>query len=136
MPITKHHPTIIEQDARSATIDHVSVPMLAETFSDLHNDLLDGESIYELTEWLGLITLGSPRILSGDRIDPYLSRYAVPEGSTESESLRTVKWEGFIGAKWLTELLISCMSVLSCLLLPALWPSQIRFSNPIAAQLT
>lgn len=91
--------------------NHVLTPPFAKLFTKLENDVFDPEAVHETTEWLGLMALGSNRVLSEDRIDPYLSRYTAPDGSTESSTLRLVKWQGFIGSHWLTELLIACMSV-------------------------
>lgn len=64
-----------------------------------------------ISEWLGLVSLGSPRVLAGDEIDSYLSRYAVPRAQDEAEivDLAVVKWTGFIAADWITQLLVSCM---------------------------
>ncbi len=38
----------------------------------------------EIYEWLSLVSLESPRILAGDDIDPYLSRYQAPENVSDS----------------------------------------------------
>lgn len=101
----------MEEDPISHTIGHVLTPSFPELFVGFSNDEVDSEAIHEVTEWLGLVALGSPRVSSGDSIDSYLSRYTVPEGSSTSSSLRVIKWQGLIGAKWLTNLLISCMSI-------------------------
>jgi len=65
----------------------------------------------EMSEWLSLVSLGSPRILQGDSIDPYLSRFEVPQAAGEEEEvdLAVVDWQGFIPAKWITRLLLACM---------------------------
>ncbi|CAM1507392.1 Fc.00g070330.m01.CDS01 [Cosmosporella sp. VM-42] len=41
------------------------------------------ETTTEFYEWLSLIRLGSPRVEPHDDIDPYLSRYRIPEGADE-----------------------------------------------------
>lgn len=50
----------------------------------------------ELYEWLSLIRLQSPRVQADDDIDPYLSRYQAPEGSTGKANVCKVSWQGFI----------------------------------------
>ncbi|RYP18425.1 hypothetical protein DL765_003937 [Monosporascus sp. GIB2] len=61
----------------------------------------------DVYEWLSLIRLGSPRILASDKIDPYLSTYAVPGGVEDISEGRVCKvsWEGFISSTWTRQLL-------------------------------
>jgi ribonuclease P/MRP protein subunit RPP40 len=53
----------------------------------------------QLLEWLGLITLESPRTTSTDTIDSYLCRYALPEAfdseNAPEQNLVHVRWHGF-----------------------------------------
>lgn len=53
-----------------------------------------------LLEYLHLLSLSSPRVQASDSIDPYLSRYEVPEfgegGGTEVRNLVKLRWNGFI----------------------------------------
>jgi ribonucleases P/MRP protein subunit RPP40 len=64
-----------------------------------------------ISEWLSLVSLGSPRVLADDEIDSYLSRYEVPrsQDKTEIVDLVVVKWTGFMPAGWITQLLVCCM---------------------------
>ena len=65
----------------------------------------------EVYEWLSLVRLGSPRVAVGDKIDPYLSTYAVPDGldndsdGTQEGRLCRLSWEGFLPSTWTRELL-------------------------------
>jgi Ribonuclease P 40kDa (Rpp40) subunit len=114
-PLDQHHPTVVPGDPLYHVLERVLSPPFSQVFSQFTDstvsDALDAEASYELIEWLGLVVLQSPRVLHGDSIDPYLSRYAAPEGSTEIQSLRIIKWQGLIGARWLTRMLNTCMLV-------------------------
>jgi len=66
------------------------------------------EFVTDIYEWLSLIRLQSPRIEAGDQIDPYLSRYQVPGGTEECQSLRLCKisWRGFLTPSWARQILV------------------------------
>jgi ribonuclease P/MRP protein subunit RPP40 len=120
-PLNQHHPTIVEGDPLYSVLEHVLSPPFSQVFSNFTDptvsNAVNAEATYEIIEWLGLVVLQSPRVLHGDNIDPYLSRYAPPEGCTETPSLRIIHWQGLIGARWLTGMLNTCMLV-SHVLLP------------------
>ena len=111
--IGKHHPTIMEGNPTDSSLQHVLTPPFSQVFSDFNaatvSDTVDAEAAYEITEWLGLVVLQSPRVLRGDNIDSYLSRYVVPEGSIQVPSVRIINWQGLISARWVTEMLNICM---------------------------
>lgn len=56
----------------------------------------------DIYEWLSLVQLESARVDANDRIDPFLSRYAPPEASSDSEPERLVRisWSGFLSSSW------------------------------------
>jgi hypothetical protein len=114
-PLAQHHPAIVRGDPQYGVFEHVLCPPFSQSFANFTypaaSDIFDTDATYEIVEWLGLVLLQSPRVLHGDNIDPYLSRYAAPEGSSELQSLRIVKWQGLIGARWLTRILNTCMLV-------------------------
>lgn len=61
----------------------------------------------ERHEWLGLVALQSPRLRVDDEIDPYLSRYSVPDrDSAVVSNVVVLQWSGFIPALWVKGLLI------------------------------
>lgn len=64
----------------------------------------------ELLEWLGMLSLQSPRLSSTDAINPYLCRYDLKErdGTTVSPVMK-ITWRGFFPAKWIHELYLECM---------------------------
>ena len=74
--------------------------------------MAEQEDAIDILEWLGLVSLQSPRIQSHDKIDPYLSRYSVPEAdSAQRASIVTVKWNGFLPGNWVRRLFVACMLV-------------------------
>lgn len=64
-----------------------------------------------LYEWLSLVRLQSPRIQIGDQIDPYLSRYQVPDGGSEGK-LCKISWQGFLTPSWSRQALIDIVTAL------------------------
>jgi ribonucleases P/MRP protein subunit RPP40 len=89
----------------------VSVPLLTlpdarcgSTQEHLH------EYCLELSEWLALVSIQSRRISSSDSVDPYISRYQVPQRKeATAESVITVKWHGFLSPLWILQLFISLL---------------------------
>jgi ribonucleases P/MRP protein subunit RPP40 len=64
----------------------------------------------EVSEWLGLVSLQSPRIAVDDKIDPYLSRYAVPQSESQqpqSTALVSLRWQGVMTSRWISQLFTS-----------------------------
>lgn len=61
----------------------------------------------EIHEWLSLLALESPRILSKDRIDSFLSRYAVHDGDPTVElDIVKIEWRGLIPANRIRNLFV------------------------------
>jgi hypothetical protein len=71
------------------------------------------DHVVALYEWLSLLSLDSPRIRKNDAIDPYLSRYAVPNDGDagEARAVVRVKWTGFLPIQWFSELWLKSLSV-------------------------
>ena len=111
-PIKQHHPQIIPYAPERVTIPKVLVPQLnLKIFSegaDKNTALRD--SCCEIQEWLGLVSIDSPRIRADDSIDPYLSRYDVPDRE-ECKELNLVKvtWRGLIPPAWIIRVLVATM---------------------------
>jgi ribonucleases P/MRP protein subunit RPP40 len=61
----------------------------------------------DIYEWLSMVRLQSPRLNPDDKIDPYLSSYAIPASSTARPEgpLTKITWEGFISPAWTRRLL-------------------------------
>lgn len=68
----------------------------------------------DIYEWLSLLRLESPRILSSDNIDPYLSRYQIPGGDkdTPPASLCKISWQGFLSSPWARKTLVDIILAL------------------------
>lgn len=68
------------------------------------------EHCSELAEWLAMVALESPRVTADDKIDPYLSRYSVPDADNSTPSdLVSLEWHGLISSQWITQLLIALL---------------------------
>lgn len=110
-PLSRHHPTMFEFNSRERPKALVRVPPLRphET-GDAFNNSEIGEWSNNFVEWLGLVALESPRLQAKDAVDPYLSRWNFPEGTTEHPTpIRALRWEGMVDSGWVTQLLITCM---------------------------
>jgi ribonuclease P/MRP protein subunit RPP40 len=72
------------------------------------------DPIYEeqLLEWIGLVLLGSPRIMKDDLVDPYLCRYEFPESADvrvkgdATSKLHHVQWRGLMPTRFITMMLL------------------------------
>lgn len=62
----------------------------------------------ETNEWLSMALIESPRLLSTDSIDSFLSRYAPPNNSTPG-SLVKIRWQGLISPTWAYKLFVSTL---------------------------
>lgn len=106
IPITKHHPVTKSCSPQKRTTERVRVPNISPPLSsDSDADFEDWA--LETYEWLSLVALESPRILSEDTIDPFLSRYQIPHNdSGKALNMITLTWTGFIPALWIMHLFI------------------------------
>lgn len=66
------------------------------------------ESVSDMYEWLSLVRLQSPRILSTDTIDPYLCRYQAPGEIDEQTTVKlcTITWEGLLAPSFARQMLV------------------------------
>ena len=100
-PVVAHQPVC---KVLQPTIKHhynIATPKFQLPSHAMHSDEHQ-EDAADLLEWLSLVPMDSPRIVSGDAVDPYLSRYAVPyEDEAVSQNLVSVRWRGFITAQWM-----------------------------------
>ena len=105
-PIAKHYPVPHICSPHLATSQAVLVPNLAHSHRASSYYELEHWSL-ETYEWLSLVAAGSPRVLRGDTVDPFLSRYQVPDANAEkSLNLVTLTWIGLIPATWIRALLL------------------------------
>jgi len=109
-PLQKHQPQIIECDMARILHCEVLVPpsQMDITESTPSEDVQ--EHCNALSEWLAMVSLESPRVTANDTIDPYLSRYSVPDADDANPTnLISLKWHGFINSRWITQLLTALL---------------------------
>ncbi|OJJ82147.1 ribonuclease P protein subunit p40 [Aspergillus glaucus CBS 516.65] len=109
-PLQKHQPQIVECDMARISHREVLVPpsQMDITESTPSEDVQ--EHCNALSEWLAMVALESPRVTANDTIDPYLSRYSVPDAEDSNPTnLISLKWHGFINSRWITQLLITLL---------------------------
>ncbi|KAJ9272106.1 hypothetical protein DTO212C5_1869 [Paecilomyces variotii] len=104
-PLEKHHPTIVScsplrKDYHDVLVPPIDMGGLVDASQDDVQDLCQ-----EFSEWIALVSLGSPRVVAGDSVDPYLSRYSVPQVEISKPSdLVSLKWRGLIPSHWISQL--------------------------------
>ncbi|KAL3476334.1 ribonuclease P 40kDa subunit-domain-containing protein [Aspergillus californicus] len=104
-----NNPEIISCEPVRTTYENIATP----SFSDMPITEETSESEFkdlcgEVSEWLAMVALRSPRVSADDDIDPYLCRYDEPEiGERKASDLISLKWHGFIPSKWITQLFIT-----------------------------
>ncbi|KAH8697504.1 putative ribonuclease P protein subunit p40 [Talaromyces proteolyticus] len=112
--LQRHQPKL--RNCRFSEIDHppMYVPALStnEIASAVSQNRLE-DYCNDISEWLALVSLESPRIQVNDVIDRYLSRYSVPQSDTgqlQSLALVTLRWHGIMTSNWITRLLVALLS--------------------------
>lgn len=112
--LSKHQPKV----ATCRFTETVHPPMYTPPLSTDEVDSLTSQTDIEdycndLSEWLALVSLESPRMSVDDDIDPYLSRYSVPQSDPErpqpSSTLVTLRWHGAMTANWITQLFLAVL---------------------------
>ena len=109
-PLAKHHPFNLNTNPQESSHKQIIIPSLnPKQALDSNEEFEDWTT--EIYEWLSLISLESPRVQAGDKIDPFLSRYSVPDGMSESSGTRSgdmisLRWKGLIPSYWIRSLLI------------------------------
>lgn len=103
-PISQHHPVMRSSSPTITTTREVIVPKI--TPSHALNTALDFEDWALGThEWISLVALESPRILSNDQIDPFLCRHTISDDKTISSVIK-LKWCGLIPGIWIRSIFI------------------------------
>ena len=105
-PITKHHPVTKECQPQKTTAERVRVPDLSPLQCLDFDDGFEDWAL-ETYEWLNLVSIESPRICFEDTIDPFLSRYQVPDSESGKVSdMAILTWTGLIPNFWIRKLFI------------------------------
>lgn len=108
--IKKHHPQLIESGPQQTRLGQILAPPLSGVVSSEMSDLDMQERCGSLSEWIAMVQLESPRVSADDDVDPYLSRYTVPEADqTRTTDLISLKWHGFISSKWIMQLFVALL---------------------------
>ena len=96
--IKKHHPQVIEAVPQRTRLDRILAPPLSGVVSTEMSERDMQEACGSLSEWIAMVQLGSPRVSVDDDIDPFLSRYTVPEadqGRTTDLDQLEMAWSHF-----------------------------------------
>ncbi|GAM41590.1 ribonuclease P protein subunit [Talaromyces pinophilus] len=109
--LQKYQPRLLDCDFEEIAHPVVNVPPLSmdEVRSQSWPAAVE-DYCNEVSEWLGLVSLQSPRIAVDDKIDPYLSRYAVPQSESQqpqSTALVSLRWQGVMTSRWISQLFTS-----------------------------
>jgi hypothetical protein len=124
-----HHPTVVDLTPTTKTLSDVLVPstlVTAARFSGTDKSSISSqvhqESIYDTFEYLDMLALTSPRVQVTDKVDPFISRYAVPsdlDGGDDDDdddrdrppdrTVRLLTWTGLMSSQWVIELLCAVM---------------------------
>lgn len=110
-PINNRQPQIVDCNPVRATHRNILTPAFQETAiteTSSQEDLQD--KCGSLSEWLAMISIESPRVSADDDVDPYLSRYSVPDvDNAKPSELVSLKWHGFASSKWIMQLLFQLL---------------------------
>jgi ribonuclease P/MRP protein subunit RPP40 len=111
--LQKYQPRLLDCDFEEIAHPVVEVPpMSMDEVRSLSSPAALEDYCNDVSEWLGLVSLQSPRISVDDVIDPYLSRYAVPQSDSlqlQPTALVSLCWKGVMTSRWINQLLTSYM---------------------------
>ncbi|OKL60172.1 hypothetical protein UA08_04637 [Talaromyces atroroseus] len=106
--LAKYHPRILDCRFEETSHPVAQIPPLSLDEIPPSSSPRDLEEYCnEVSEWLALVSLRSPRISVDDVIDPYLSRYAVPHAEStlpQPTALVSLRWQGAMASRWITQL--------------------------------
>ena len=91
----------------------VRVPDMRPSDSSSYSDQREAnEDAMDLLEYLGLAALGAGRISRSDDIDPFLSRWQIPNPTTASvDDLVSLRWRGLLPVVWVRRLVLACTAM-------------------------
>lgn len=109
--LQKYQPRLLDCDFEEIAHPVVTVPPLSmDEVRSQSSPAAVEDYCNDVSEWLGLVSLQSPRIAVDDVIDPYLSRYAVPQSDSlqpQSTALVSLRWQGVMASRWISQLFTS-----------------------------
>ncbi|KAL9604491.1 MAG: hypothetical protein Q9219_000456 [cf. Caloplaca sp. 3 TL-2023] len=105
--LSRHHPATRPVVPQSITTATISIPNALNADAASWSSAEFEDQAIEISEWLSLVSLQSPRVRQDDHIDPYLCRYSKPNGDPANDKHLVVKqWSGLIPAPWLRHMFI------------------------------
>ncbi|KAJ5961917.1 hypothetical protein N7501_006858 [Penicillium viridicatum] len=111
-PINKVQPQLITCEPQETDHEKITTPPFYENGKVLE-EMSEGdlqEHSGSLSEWLAMVQMASPRLSGADDVDPYLSRYAVPDADeSQACDLMSLKWHGLISSRWITQLFLNLL---------------------------
>ncbi|KAK4864978.1 hypothetical protein LT330_001601 [Penicillium expansum] len=111
-PINKVQPQLITCEPQEIDHEHIITPPFYENGKVLEK-MSEGdlqEHCGSLAEWIAMVQMASPRLSGEDDVDPYLSRYAVPDADESLASdLMSLKWHGLISSRWIMQLFLDLL---------------------------
>ncbi|KAJ5972196.1 uncharacterized protein N7479_002114 [Penicillium vulpinum] len=112
-PINKVQPQWITCEPQEIVHEQIITPPFLEN-RKLLEEMSEGdlqEHCGSLSEWVAMVQMGSPRLSGEDDIDPYLSRYAIPDADeSQASDLISLKWHGLISSRWIMQLFLNLQS--------------------------
>ncbi|KAJ5777993.1 hypothetical protein N7520_001239 [Penicillium odoratum] len=110
-PVQKHSPQWFNCAPLRNSLGRTVIPPLSGLVAKDTPEVELQEACGSFSEWIALVQMRSPRVSAGDDVDPYLSRYSVPDLDKASTSeLISLKWHGLISTKWILHLFSSLLS--------------------------
>ncbi|KAJ5700276.1 hypothetical protein N7536_003289 [Penicillium majusculum] len=111
-PINKVQPQLITCEPQEIDHEQIMTPPFYENGKVLEEMSEGGlqEHSGSLSEWLAMVQMASPRLSGEDDVDPYLSRYAVPDADeSQACDLMSLKWHGLISSRWIMQLFLNML---------------------------
>lgn len=121
-PITTCHPTIQPLLPTTQTVSNVRFPSTLTTalpLSPRHPPTEETqETIFDLLEYLDMLTLASPQVEVSDKTDAFISRYKTPDLAASvnvdasypaSGTIKVLRWTGLISSQWVLKVLSTIM---------------------------
>ncbi|KAH7414091.1 ribonuclease P 40kDa subunit-domain-containing protein [Phaeosphaeria sp. MPI-PUGE-AT-0046c] len=104
--MSKHAPWIHKMEPSVIPLENTLCPKMST--KDLSIFYEEDEAM-SMLEYLDMIRLGSPRISASDDIDPYLSRYEVPDfgAGRVTRNVVCVRWKGFMPPAFAREVFLA-----------------------------
>ncbi|CAI7573524.1 unnamed protein product [Penicillium viridicatum] len=111
-PINKVQPQLITCEPQETDHEQIITPPFYENGTVLE-EMSEGdlqEHSGSLSEWLAMVQMASPRLSGADDVDPYLSRYAVPDADeSQACDLMSLKWHGLTSSRWIMQLFLNLL---------------------------